>query len=116
MFKAALQEMLDRSDGAIGALLMGFDGIAVEQLSVDGYDVETLGMEFSVVLNDARKATLSLDAGGTQEVAFRADKVTVLVRILNDEYFLALALDPGGNMGKGRFAMRLASPRVLEEL
>lgn len=116
MFKQALQDVVDNVEGGLGALLMGFDGIAVDSYAPEGFDVETLGMEFSVVLNDARKAALSMDAGRTDEVAFRAEKVTTVVRILNDEYFLVLALAPSGNLGKGRFLLRLAAPKVLQEL
>ncbi len=116
MFKEALQKVVDAVDGGLAALLMGFDGIAVDQVTADGFDIETLGMEFSVVLNDVRKAVLALDAGQTDEVAFRAEKVTVVVRMLNDEYFMALALKPEGNLGKGRYMLRLAAPTLLKEL
>jgi predicted regulator of Ras-like GTPase activity (Roadblock/LC7/MglB family) len=116
MFKDALQDVVDKVDGGVAAMLMGFDGIAVEQYSPSGFDIETLGMEFSVVLNDARKAALALDAGETDEVAFRAEKVMAVIRVLNGEYFLALAMKPGGNLGKGRYLLRLAAPRVLKEL
>lgn len=116
MFRSALEEVVNRVDGGMAALLMGFDGIAVEQYSPDGYDIETLGMEFSVVLNDARKASLALEAGHTDEVAFRAEKVTTVVRVLDEEYFIALALKPEGNLGKGRFMLRLAAPKVIKEL
>lgn len=116
MFKDALRDVVEKVDGGMAALLMGFDGIAVEQYSPEGFDIETLGMEFSVVLNDARKAALALDAGQTDEVSFRAEKVTAVVRVLNDEYFLALVLKPSGNLGKGRYLLRLAAPRVAKDL
>ena len=116
MFRDALQDVVDKVDGAQAALLMGFDGIAVEKYSADGFDIETLGMEFSVVLNDARKAVLGLEAGKTDEVSFRAEKLTTVVRVLNDEYFIALALKPTGNLGKGRYMLRLAAPKLLNEL
>lgn len=116
MFKDTLREVVDNVEGGLAALLMGFDGIAVEHYSPKGYDVETLGMEFSVVLNDARKATLSLNAGRTDEVAFRAERVLAVMRIISDEYFLVLAMAPEGNLGKGRFLLRLAVPKVLKNL
>lgn len=116
MFREALEEVVQKVEGGMAALLMGFDGIPVEQYSADGYDIETLGMEFSVVLNDARKATLALDAGQADEISFRAEKVTTVVRVLNEEYFIALALEPTGNLGKGRYMLRLAAPKVLKEL
>ncbi len=116
MFKQALQDVVDHVEGGLGALLMGFDGIAVDHYAPEGYDVETLGMELSVVLNDARKAALSLDAGRTDEVAFKAEKLTTVVRILNEEYFMVVALKPEGNLGKARFLLRLAAPKLLQSL
>jgi predicted regulator of Ras-like GTPase activity (Roadblock/LC7/MglB family) len=116
MFRDVLAGVVEKSGGGLAALLMGFDGIAVEQYSPDGYDIETLGMEFSVVLNDARKATLALDAGQTSEVAFRSDRVTAVVRVVNEEYFVALALRPDGNLGKGRYLLRLAAAQLQRSL
>lgn len=116
MFKETLKEMVHGVEGGKAALLMGYDGLAVDQYSRDGFDIETLGAEFSVVLNDARRAALALDAGQTMEVSFRTETVTAVVRMLNDEYFLALALSPQGNLGKGRFLLRLTAPRLLKDL
>ena len=39
-----------------------------------------------------------------------------LIRMLSDTYFLALALAPDGNFGKGRYLMRTAAPKLLAEL
>ena len=39
-----------------------------------------------------------------------------LIRTLNDTYFLALAMRPDGNLGKGRYMMRTAAPKLLAEL
>jgi predicted regulator of Ras-like GTPase activity (Roadblock/LC7/MglB family) len=116
MFKETLKGVVEGVEGGRAALLMGFDGLMVDKYSVDGFDIETLGAEFSVVLNDARKAALSLDAGETNEISFRTEQLTTVIRFLDDEYFVALSMTPGGNMGKGRFLLRLAAPRLIREL
>jgi len=36
--------------------------------------------------------------------------------VLNDEYFVAMTLAPGGNSGKARFLLRTASSKLLSEL
>ena len=46
----------------------------------------------------------------------RADKLVVLVRALNDEYFLAFALRPAGNFGKARYVLRVLAPKIQAEL
>ena len=52
MFKEMLQDIVDNTQGATGALLMGYDGIALETYVADNVDtnIETVGMEYSVVL------------------------------------------------------------------
>jgi predicted regulator of Ras-like GTPase activity (Roadblock/LC7/MglB family) len=118
MFKDLLRDMVERTDGSIGGLIMGFDGITLEQYVRPGkeLDLETVGMEWSVVLGQISKAAEQLDAGVAQEVHIRAEKLTTVIRLLNTEYFIALALTPGANSGKGRYLMRTAAPKLLDEL
>jgi hypothetical protein len=49
-------------------------------------------------------------------VAFHSDKLLTLVRVVNDNYFVALTMLPNGNFGKARFLLRTAAPKLLEEL
>jgi predicted regulator of Ras-like GTPase activity (Roadblock/LC7/MglB family) len=118
MFKDLLRDMVERTEGCIGGLIMGFDGITLEQYLRLGkaLDIETMGMEWSVVLMQITKAAEQLEAGDAQEVAIRAEKLTTVIRLLNKEYFIALALSPHANAGKGRYLLRTAAPKLLEEL
>ncbi len=120
MFKDALRQIVDQTEGAIAGLLMGFDGIAVESYTrgegEHGRDVNEIGMEFSVILGSIRRAAEQLEAGQTKEVAIAAEHLTTLIRVVNDEYFLALTMRPDGNPGKGRFVLRTAAPKLMAEL
>jgi predicted regulator of Ras-like GTPase activity (Roadblock/LC7/MglB family) len=118
MFKEALRDVVEHTHGGLAGLLMGFDGIAVESHVRDSADVniETIGMELSVVLKGLMHAVESVQAGAAQEVAVQAEKLTLIVRVLNSDYFLALALAPDGNYGKARFLLRLAAPKILSAL
>jgi len=120
MFREVLQEVVDRTEGGVAGLLMGFDGIAVDhyvrEAASSPIDVETVGMEFSVILKDIRKAAELLEAGGAKEIAVQAEKMTTVMRLLNDEYFVAVTLQPHGNYGKARFLLRTASSKLLSEL
>lgn len=118
MFKEALRDVVEHTQGGQAGLLMGFDGIAVESHVRDGVEVniETIGMELSVALKSVLRAVESVQAGTSQEIAVQAEKFTLIVRILNGDYFLALALAPDGNYGKARFLLRLAAPKILSAL
>ncbi|MFI5309180.1 MAG: roadblock/LC7 domain-containing protein [Polyangiales bacterium] len=118
MFQEALRELVDRTDGAIASLLMGFDGITVDSYSrdPDALNMETVGSEYSVVLGQIKQAAAMLDLGSAHEVAVQADNMTTVIRLLNDEYFVAMALQPAGNFGKARYLLRMTAPALLEKL
>ena len=115
MFNETLREIVEGTEGGVAGLLMGFDGIAVDSWTREDseLDITTVGMELSMVLKDIQRAAEQLEAGGAREVAIQAEKLTTVVRMLNGDYFVALALTPEGNLGKGRFLLRIAAPKFV---
>jgi predicted regulator of Ras-like GTPase activity (Roadblock/LC7/MglB family) len=97
---------------------MDFEGIPLESFSREesAFDIEAVGAEVSVVVKAIQRATEMLEAGDTKEVAFKSAKMITLIRVINENYFIALTLSPDGNLGKGRFLLRVAAPRLAEEL
>lgn len=118
MFREALRDMVERTEGGVAGVVMDSEGIAVDTYARDGaaIDITNVAVEFGVVLASIKRAAESLDAGTTHEVAIGTDKMITLIRTLGDTYFLALAMRPDGNLGKGRFLMRSAVPKLLAEL
>ncbi|MBX3181023.1 MAG: hypothetical protein KIT72_15930 [Polyangiaceae bacterium] len=117
MFREALQGVVEGTDGGVAGVLMDFEGIPLETYVKEGaLDIEAVGAEVSVVVKAIQRATEMLDAGETQEVAFKSERLVTLIRVVNETYFLALTLKPGGNLGKGRFLLRTTAPRLLPEL
>ncbi|MCB9707860.1 MAG: roadblock/LC7 domain-containing protein [Myxococcales bacterium] len=113
-----LKEMVDRTEGSVSGLLMDFDGLPVEHYVREKatVDAETIGAEYSVVLGQIRKAASMLDAGSAREVAIQAERLTTVIRLLNEDYFVAISLLPGGNVGKAKFLLRTSQERLLEAL
>jgi predicted regulator of Ras-like GTPase activity (Roadblock/LC7/MglB family) len=119
MFREVLEDVVERTEGGVAGLLMGFDGIPVDAYVKEAagpIDVETVGMEYSVILKDIKKAAELLEAGGAREVSIQAERMTTVIRVLNDDYFVAITLRPNGNFGKARFLLRTAGTRLLSEL
>jgi predicted regulator of Ras-like GTPase activity (Roadblock/LC7/MglB family) len=117
VFKQALQKIVDHVEGGVAGLIMGFDGIAIDQYTrEDKLDVNTIGMEFSFILTQVKKAAETLEMGAVNEVTIKAEKLTIVIRVLSNDYFLALALGPDGNFGKGRYLMRVIAPKLQAEL
>lgn len=118
MFKEALRDIVERTEGGVAGLIMDSSGIALESYARDDapFDINTIGIEFSVVIGAIRRASEMLDAGDATEIAVGTDKLVTVIRTLGTQYFLALALTPEGNMGKGRYLMRTAAPKLIGEL
>lgn len=117
MFKESLKKIVDNVEGGRAGLIMGFDGIAVESYTrEEKLDFNTVGMEFSFILTQVRKAADLLDVGAVNEISIKAERLTIIIRILTNDYFLAIALGPDGNYGKGRYLMRVVAPKLQSEL
>lgn len=118
MFRDSLRRLVEQTEGGVAGLLMGFDGIAVDSYAVDAkkLDIQTVGMEFSFILTQVRKAADTIEAGGIEEVTIRTDRLTLIIHVLSRDYFVALAVTPTGNSGKGRYLLRVTAPKLQAEL
>lgn len=116
-FQDVLAQLVERVDGCVAGLIMGFDGVAVEEYQTEEspVDLQTLGVEYCTALGEVRRTAESLSAGGVQEVAVQTDNAVVIMRPINDEYFMALVLHARGNFGKGRYYLRRAVRELESE-
>jgi len=118
MFKEILEEIVGGVDGGLAGLVMGYDGIALDNYvaSEREVEIETAGMEFSQILQNIRTAAEMLEVGKAAEVAVKAERLTMVLRLLTDEYFVAIALGPDANVGKARFLLRTRAHQLQEAL
>lgn len=118
MFKETLQSIIERTEGAIGALIMGTDGIAVEKvMKPEGSDanLDVAAAEFTTLVRSAWRAGQDTGLGGLRELVISLEHVNVVLRLFNRDYFIALALQPDGNLGRGRFELRKAELELAHE-
>jgi len=89
----------------------GFDGIAVESYTAPdgGVDIQTVGMEFSFILTQVRKTAEILEVGAGKEGAIRTGALTMLIRVVSSEYFVALAIRPDPDVAREKPAFGLGS-------
>ena len=115
-----LQTIVEGTPGAKGAILMGFDGIAVMQWLkpefVEEIDLESMAMEFSFRFMELRDAATSLEMGNISDITLKAEFGTVLVRVLSEEYFVIVLLENAAHMGKGRWMLRSQAQALHNEV
>jgi predicted regulator of Ras-like GTPase activity (Roadblock/LC7/MglB family) len=115
-FADILKEIVLGTEGALGALVVGIDGISVEEFSVDKeIDLQSMTVEYATLLKEIERGSQASQLGSTKEVTVIADKAMIMLRRLNDEYFMVLIIKPDGNFGKGRFLLRMSVPKLLKE-
>ena len=118
MFKELLQDVIERTEGSVGALIMGTDGIAVEKvLDEEGKDanLDVAAAEFTSLVRNAQRAGHDIGLGGLREMVVGLESATILMRILSRDYFVVLALSPEGNLGRGRYELRKAELKLAKE-
>ena len=118
MFREVLQEVVEQTDGALACLIMDFEGIRLDSYVKPGasIDINTVGAEYSVILKSIHKAASMLESGEPTEITIQAGKVTMLIRIVNPTYFVALTLQTDANLGKARYLLRTRAPALAKEL
>lgn len=120
MFRETLQQVVENIDGAVAGLLMDVEGIPVQSYVRAGisapFDIEVVGAEFSVIVKSVQRTIDSLEAGDARELAVQAERFTTVIRVVSKDYFVALALEPNGNIGKARYLLRVTAPKLVQEL
>ncbi len=127
-FEAILRTIVEECGGGIGAVLMGNDGIPIEEYTASqsagasaagefGHPVEvgTAGVEFGRILMDIRRASDALGGGAVEETIVRVKGFMLVFQPVDDENFLALALTRDGNLGKARYLIRRHVHAIRQE-
>jgi predicted regulator of Ras-like GTPase activity (Roadblock/LC7/MglB family) len=118
MFKEMLDSILERTEGSLGALIMGTDGIAVEKvLGEAGMDanLDVAAAEFTSLVRGAQRAGNDTGLGGLRELVVSLESAVMVMRLLSRDYFVVLALNAHGNLGRARFELRKAELKLAKE-
>ena len=122
-FAASLGEIVKGCGGGIGAMLMGSDGIPIEQfvgMAVPegplSEDLATAGVEFGRILQDIRKASDALAGGVVHETVVVLSRFILLFRMVDEDVFVVVVLGADGNIGKARYLIRRQLPAIRRDL
>lgn len=114
----SLDTIVRSVDGAMAAIIMAYDGIPIDEVTIEQseFDMQLLSVEYATVLKEIKRAVDVIKMGDLEEVSIATTRTCVVVRVLNEDLFAALIMKRDGNIGKGRYMLKLKSFEVLREL
>src|SRR5215216_2331570 len=110
-FLDTLTDVVDRIEGCAAAVILGIDGIPIERQVRDldpMLDLDLVATEFTTLVRRSMRTASDTALGELREMVFVTEVMTFLVRPITSDYFLLLALEPGGNVGRARYELRKA--------
>lgn len=116
-FNKVISNMVENVSGGIAAVIMAGDGISVAEYLKTGedLDIHSLGIEYAHILKEIKNASDLLEVGLLDEVTISTSLVNVLLRLINNDYLIALIISSDGNSGQGRYLLRLTSSKLSGE-
>ena len=114
--KAVLQDLCDRIPGALGAAVIGLDGIPVEKIAARG--VFNIELASALGINVVKRAVASdRDPGDRpQEISIASRSGLTIMRSIGSDYYLCLVVGPDGLAGKARYEAWRAGTLLQEEI
>ncbi|MFC4455635.1 roadblock/LC7 domain-containing protein [Deinococcus sonorensis] len=114
---STLKQLITDVDGAWAAAISGLDGLLVESHSATDVDLSLLVAEHAGLMRATSQAySQTLSGGQTRELYIRAERLSIYLHPVGQEYFLMLAIDGRSNLGQARLYGRDAAHRLEAEL
>ncbi len=99
-------------------VIVGFDGIAVERVwqndaTDSNYDITVA--EYTSLVRNTKQKNSDTGAGKLNEMTISNENELFIMRLVSDDYFIAMVLDAEGNFGRGRYELRRAELLLANE-
>jgi predicted regulator of Ras-like GTPase activity (Roadblock/LC7/MglB family) len=115
--KKTLKAIVENVGGGIGAVIMGYDGIPIEEYIMEKiFDVQVVAVEYVNVVKEVKRTLEVLKTGEMEEILITTGESRIIIRSICDDFFIMLALDSNGNYGKGRYLLKREAPNLNAEL
>lgn len=109
-----LAYLVDNVDGALAALVGDTDGLLIEQYPRGERDLSAVTAQWTNVLHTLSGVATTLEGGETREVMLTAEKLIGYARVLNNDLFCFIVMNPSGNIGKARLYSEKMAERILD--
>jgi predicted regulator of Ras-like GTPase activity (Roadblock/LC7/MglB family) len=114
-----LYDVIDRTQDAQLAGVIGTDGLSVEMVLLDGdvpHNQDEAEQELSRLIMAASDTAARLGVGGMNDLILETDYLTYLASYVAPGYYIVLGVNAGSSLGRARFAIRQMVGMILDEL
>ncbi len=112
-----MDDLLDDIDGAIGAIIVDYEGEAVvasvQDLST--YDLQVVGAYGGIFLDHITRISKESTLGRPASFVISGKDVRLLHHVLRDGYFIVVILRRDACLSAARHRLRLCYERLIEE-
>jgi predicted regulator of Ras-like GTPase activity (Roadblock/LC7/MglB family) len=116
VFGQILQQMVEETPGAHGAIFADWEGEPIDQYSRGPtLDFQITGAQWGVVLAQAH-AAMSRAAGRVGSMLISCERVLVFIRPVREQYFIVLQTSPGAHVAKTLQYLDSAANRISVEM
>jgi predicted regulator of Ras-like GTPase activity (Roadblock/LC7/MglB family) len=121
LFRRILLDLLQTTDGSLGAIFLDSEGETVEvtterPLDADDHDLRVIGAYQGIFLSNLKRLCDALRAGAPHRFKVEFEKMNVLSCDLKDGYYLVLVVDDSANEGIAWRQLDTCRDRIVAEL
>ncbi|GAB4179217.1 MAG: roadblock/LC7 domain-containing protein [Geothermobacteraceae bacterium] len=116
-FKPTLRQMLDRIPGSLGAIIVDWEGEAVDQVGrIDDYELKVIGAHKGLILDSMRQAVQRAEQSDLEEILITTSKRQTLILPIDADYFFVVTMENRNVMGRALFEARRCQKLLREEI
>ena len=116
MFSELLDQIVNKVEGCLAAVIMGMDGIAIEKRILDeNIHAESLAAEYTTALRLSSSSAQEVGLGVLEEYILSTETRIIVIQMITSDYFLLLLLAKEGNIGRARFELKKAKYLLAKE-
>lgn len=117
-FSEILSDAAGNVEGAMAVGLVGVDGIGVETIVTNGYEINTeeTEVELAGLVSSVNRSAKALSSGAIKDLIVEGEERSYLITLLDKNYFLAVMLGPQANLGRARFEVKRVAQRLREHI
>ena len=102
--RSVLQEVLDRIPEALGAAVVGLDGIAVDKVAAQpSFNIDLASAQSIALVKRAASTLRDPAADRPEEISVTCRSGLTILRSIGGDYYLCVVLAPGCIPGRARY-------------